>query len=184
LFAALWHAAHRSPVENHEKTDELAAALKRIEESATYCEHAQFEQAKFWRGMNLLLGIPASVLAAVAGATALASTGGRIAAGIVALVSAGLSAVTTTLHSSEWMDRAESAGNQYLALKSDARIARRVDLPGDAATGRRALDELRARQDEINAAAAPPSFYANWRAMRTINSGQHLSVLDADRPAT
>jgi hypothetical protein len=32
-----------------------------------YSSQGQFEQAKFWRGMNLSLGLPASILAAVSG---------------------------------------------------------------------------------------------------------------------
>jgi hypothetical protein len=37
-------------------------------------QRVQFEQTKQWRGVNLGLGLPASVLAAFSGATALAST--------------------------------------------------------------------------------------------------------------
>jgi len=54
--------------------------LLRIEEGATYSSQSQFEQAKLWRGTNLVLGVPAAALAGVAGATALASTTGRVTA--------------------------------------------------------------------------------------------------------
>lgn len=46
-------------------TDQLSAAkdrirteLDRIEESAEYSVQSQFEQAKLWRGINLLFGVP------------------------------------------------------------------------------------------------------------------------------
>jgi hypothetical protein len=70
--------------------------LHRLEESAMYSAQVQFEAAKQWRGLNLALGVPASVLAAVSGATALTATTGRIIAGVLALVSAGFGAILTT----------------------------------------------------------------------------------------
>jgi hypothetical protein len=156
----------------------ISDELERIEESAMLSGQAQFEQAKFWRGVNLVLGVPASALAAVSGATALATTSGRVAAGIVALVSAGLSAIATTLNASQRTEQAQAAGNLYLALQTDTRIARLTDLPGQDFEGARgALTELRLRQDEINQSAALPAFYAYWRAKRNIRrGGQHYGV--------
>jgi fermentation-respiration switch protein FrsA (DUF1100 family) len=153
--------------------------LKRIEESTTYSSQSQFEQAKLWRGINLLFGVPAAVLAAVAGATALASTSGRLAAGIIALVAAGLGAVTTTLNASQRSKEAQDVGNAYLALMSHCRMTRTVELPNasdDAA--RAALAALRAQHDSINSKATPPSFYAFWRAKRNIERGRETYEVD------
>lgn len=133
---------------------------------------SQFEQAKYWRAVNLILGVPASAFAAVAGATALASTAGRVAAGIVALVAAGLSAIGTTLNAAQRTEQAQAAGNLYLALQADARIARDSDLPHQSFDeARAALAELRVRQDEINQSSALPARYAYWRAKRNIKGG-------------
>lgn len=41
---------------------------RRLEESAMYSAQGQFERAKFWRGLNLSLGVGAAVLAATGGA--------------------------------------------------------------------------------------------------------------------
>jgi hypothetical protein len=162
-------------------TDQISAELRRIGESAEYSGQAQFEQAKLWRGINLILGVPTAALAGVAGATALASTGGRIAAGIIALVAAGLSAVTTTLNASQRTDQAQAAGNLYLALQSDCRIARDIDLSNqNADDARDGLRELRVRQDEINKGAAIPSFYAYWRAGRNLASGRQTYAVDRE----
>lgn len=89
----------------------ISTELARIEEGAEYSSNSQFEQAKLWRGTNLVLGVPAAVLAAVAGATALASTAGRVAAGILALCAAGLGAVMTTLNAARRAEQAHVAGN-------------------------------------------------------------------------
>jgi hypothetical protein len=164
-------------------TDNISIEFSRIEESAEFSSQAQFEQAKLWRGINLLLGVPAAALAAVAGATALASTSGRVAAGIIALVAAGLGAVVTTLNAAQRTEQAQAAGNLYLALQSDARISREIDLPNQSTeAAREALQGLRVRQDEINQQSALPSFYAYWRAKRNISKGRQTYVVDDRAP--
>jgi hypothetical protein len=67
----------------------IAAELHRIEENARYSAQSQFEQAKYWRGINLAFGIPTSILAALAGGTGLASVNLRIFAAWLALAAAG-----------------------------------------------------------------------------------------------
>ncbi len=164
-----------------EETQSISKELDRIEESAMFSAQAQFEQAKYWRTVNLILGVPAGVLAAVAGATALASTTGRVAAGIVALVAAGLSAITTTLNAAQRTEQAQAAGNLYLALQTDARIARETDLQHlSYDEARAALVELRVRQDEINQSSALPARYAYWRAKRNIERGEQRYKIDVD----
>jgi hypothetical protein len=65
--------------------------IRRLEESAMYSAQGQFEQAKFWRALNLSLGAGAAILAAVAGVVGLASDSARILSGVLALVAAGTS---------------------------------------------------------------------------------------------
>lgn len=159
----------------------ISAELDRVEESARFSAQAQFEQAKLWRGINLLFGVPTAALAGVAGATALASTTGRIAAGIIALCAAGLGAAATTLNASQRTEQAQAAGNLYLALQSDARIAREIDLPAQVESeARKQLADLRTRQDEINQGAGLPSFYAYWRAGRNVEKGRQTYAVDQE----
>jgi hypothetical protein len=164
------------------ETDAVGVELSRIEEAAMYAGQAQFEQAKYWRAVNLCLGVPAAILAAIAGGTALASTAGRVPAGIVALVAAGLSAITTTLNAAQRTEQAQAAGNLYLALQSDARIAREADLPRQSFDdAREVLAELRKRQDDINASSALPARFAYWRAKKNIESGGQSYAVDPRR---
>lgn len=65
----------------------------------------QFEQAKQWRRVNLWLGIPASTLAAVPGATAVSATTGRIVAGLLALAAAAFGGVPRTVKASHWTNQ-------------------------------------------------------------------------------
>jgi hypothetical protein len=163
-----------------EETRAISTELGRIEESAKFSAQAQFEQAKYWRAVNLILGVPAAVLAAIAGATALASTTGRVTAGVIALVAAGLSAITTTLNAAQRTEQGQAAGNLYLALQSDARIAREADLPRQTfGEARDALADLRVRQDEINQSSALPARYAYWQAKKNIERGDQDYAIDS-----
>lgn len=166
---------------------EIASELQRLEESARSSAQNQFEQAKQWRGINLLLGVPASVLAAVSGATALASTAGRFWAGVMALAAAAFGAVLTTVNASHRTSQASSAANAYLEIQTAARQARLIDLPHLPRDEARAeLAELTARRDEQNKTAEPPNRFAYRRAKKNLQAGgqdyevdrQHVTNLE------
>jgi hypothetical protein len=159
--------------------------LLRIEEGAEHSSQSQFEQAKLWRGTNLVLGVPAAVLAAVAGGTALASTAGRVAAGILALCAAGLGAVMTTLNAARRAEQAHVAANSYLSVRNDVRRLRTIELPGlEFDDAKQALAELTGRENEINQAAPIPSRFAFRRGMRNIKRGGTAYRVDREAAHT
>jgi hypothetical protein len=158
--------------------------LQRLEESAMYSAQMQFELTKQWRGVNLSLGLPAAVLAAVSGATALVSTTGRIPAGILALASAGFGAILTTVNASHRMNQAAAAANAYLEIQTAARQVREVDLPDwSLDDARNALAELTARRDEQNKTAEPPNNRAYKRAQANLDHGGQTYAVDTTPPA-
>lgn len=59
--------AEPTPADDKARRVAIEDELRRLEESAMYSGQIQFEETKIWRRVNLTLGIPASVLAAVAG---------------------------------------------------------------------------------------------------------------------
>jgi len=69
-----------------------------------------------------MLGLPAAVLATVAGATGLASTAGRVAAAIIALVAAGLTTAATFLNSDNNQRRNIVMSAAWSELADDARL--------------------------------------------------------------
>ena len=77
-----------------------------------------------YNGLYVLLGLPAAVLAAIAGVTVLASTAGRLAAGIVALMSAALSASATFLDSAKKRDQATKFNTEWEDLYNEMRVCR------------------------------------------------------------
>lgn len=160
----------------------LEAELRRLEESAMFSSQGQFEQAKQWRAVNLTLGVPASMLAAVSGATALAATTGRVVAGVLALVSAAFGAVLTTVNASHRMNQAASAANAYLEIQTAARQAREVDLPYlTVDEARTVLAELTARRDEQNKTAEIVNRRSYRRAASNIRGGGQTYKVDIDQ---
>src|SRR5215475_4018557 len=160
--------------------ERLLAEGRRVEESAMRSAQNQFEQAKIWRGSNYVIGVPATLLAGAAGATALASTVGRIWAGVAALAAASLSAVMTLLNLARRTDDALTAANAYLAAQQDARVYCEIDLHKlDYDAARQALSELIARLQEVHKAAPLPSRRAYKRAQRNIERGGQAYDVDS-----
>lgn len=159
--------------------DQILLELQRIEEDAMHSAANQFALGQQYRAVELLAGIPASVLAAVAGVTALASTTGRVAAGVIALVAAGLGALVTFLGAAERSSRATAAGNEYLAVQKEARRTRLIDAHLlDAASLREQLRELTDRAHAQNLAAQPPNLLARTRGKRSVERGDRAYAAD------
>jgi hypothetical protein len=92
---------------------------------AAWHEHA----ANRWARIYFTLGLPAAILAAIAGATALASSTSRIVAGIIALVSAGLTAAATFLDSSNSQRRHRDLAAAWSMLDRDVALVATFELP-------------------------------------------------------
>jgi hypothetical protein len=159
----------------------IGAELRRIEESAMYSAQCQFEETKRWRAVHLLLGVPATLLAAVAGTTALVDSTGRTAAGILALISSGLGAVLTTVNAPQRTAHAAASANAYLEIQTAARQHREIDLehwtPEEA---RRAVAGLTARRDEQNATAEVPGRRAYRKAQANLRAGTQTYAVDEE----
>lgn len=157
----------------------IEAELHRLEESAKDSAQSQFELAKRWRAVNLSLGIPASLLAAIAGGTALAVPGWEVVAGILALVAAAFGGVLTTVNAAHRMNQASSAANAYLEIQTAARQAREVDLPYiPLDEARSILAEITARRDEQNKTAEPPGRNSYRKGQKNINAGGQTYAVD------
>ncbi|SEP48492.1 hypothetical protein [Amycolatopsis saalfeldensis] len=76
----------------------------------------------WWGRAYYVLGVPAVILAATAGATGLATTTGRVVAAIIALVSAGLTAAATFLNSGEQRKSSDRLSAAWQELADDARL--------------------------------------------------------------
>src|SRR5438477_7931952 len=107
-------------------TAAMAAESSRIEEDALYSARGHFEAARRWRKAHFMLGIPTSLLAALAGASAFRSY--ELLAGVLAVIVAALSAVTTFLNPNARADRHHTAGSRFNTIRNEARLFREVEL--------------------------------------------------------
>jgi len=169
-------ASHGDPEAALRPIDDEA---RRLEESAKYSAQGQFERAKFWRGVNLALGVGAAILAAIAGVVGLASDQARILSGVLALIAAGIVSVLTTVNADRRHSQAAAAANAYLEIQTAARQLYAVDLTHlEYDTARTQLAELTARRDEINKTADMPSRRAYRRAQANIGRGEQQYSVD------
>lgn len=127
-------------------------------------------RARAWSRLYFSVGLPAAILAAVAGATALASTAGRVPAGIIALVSAGLTAAATFLDSATRQTSYENLAAGWQVLAVDAGLNLDVDAENDEWLQKEArvkLQDLAYRERKLLQGKAPDAEAEAERA------GQH-----------
>lgn len=166
------------------RREQIARELARLEESSKFSAANQFEMAQQWNAVHLALGIPASVLAAVAGVTALAATTGAFVAGVIALAAAALGAMLTVLNASRKAAQASSVANAYLAIQTAARQERLIDTASrPIEEARDQLAELTTRRDEQNHSAAPPNRLARRRAKKNLDAGSQTYEVDREAQA-
>jgi hypothetical protein len=157
----------------------IGEEVDRIHESVLWSAQGQFEQMKLWRSMNMVLGTPAAVLAAVSGGTGLAAEQVTSGPAILALLAAGFGAALTTLNPSRRVAQAQASANAYLEIQTSARQLLTVDLKGlGQDEARERLNVLTAQRNEVNRTADPPSRYANWRARKNVEMGGQTYEVD------
>ncbi|MEE1622494.1 SLATT domain-containing protein [Zafaria sp. Z1313] len=161
----------------------IAAELSRLEENARYSQQSQFEQSKIWRSTNLQLGIPAAVLAAVAGTIMLVSEEWQVFAAIVSLLSAALATTTTTLSAERRSDRAATAANAYRDIQMEARQLLLIDLGRlEYDDARDRLRNLTDRYAEISRGAEPVLRRAYVSAKKNLAAGGQTHSIDTKDP--
>lgn len=104
----------------------LRREAERIEEDATYSSKSHFNAEGTWERRHYWLGIPATILAAVAGATLVKSQPEW--ASVCALAASLLTGLMTFLKPNERAAMHRAAAGQFLALRNDARLFREVEL--------------------------------------------------------
>jgi hypothetical protein len=129
--------------------------------------------------VHLILGIPASVLAAVASISAFNDL--PLLAGALAIVVAALSAVSTFLNPAEKAQAHHLAGARFTGLRSQVRYLREVALltsktPDELAS---ALESLIVTKDDLNQKSPIIPRPAFERARRGIEAGEASYAVDS-----
>lgn len=150
--------------------DPLLAEVRKIEADCLYTSQTNFVQATFFDGLNLRLGIPATVAGAAAAASIITDWS-TAAAGVLALIAALLAAVQTFIAPERRATEHKQQGVAYRQLEADARVFRTVDHENlDVGARRMKLDELLRRRSDLNARNRPNE-RAFKKAQKKIDSG-------------
>jgi len=148
---------------------------KHIENDAHYSAKGHFEVADYWTHYHLYLGIPAATLSAIAGAAALAQFDNHsIIAGVLAIIVAALTGVTTFLNPNEKASAHQNVGNKYNALRNKARAFYNLDTLMEESE-QKLVEQLKAlarQRDELNEGSLPISDRAYKKARKFIQHKQ------------
>jgi hypothetical protein len=134
--------------------EELSQISDRAGKGARTCR----SKARFWSRVYFMVGLPAAILAAGAGATALASASLALIAGSIALVSAGLTAAATFLDSATRQTSYNNLAAGWQVLANDARMRLVVDVDSDdwlLHEARGCLENLANRERKLLEGKAP-----------------------------
>jgi len=174
-----------SEVTISQRKEEIIKEAKRIEEATLYSSKSHFAAATFWRRLHFYLGLPATLLAAAAAASAFSQfDSGNTARGWISIGVAVLSGLSTFLNPNEKSASHFVAGNNFDALQSKARIFWTVDCCGndsDQVLANR-IKDLAEEKSELNRKSPPIPRFAYVIAKRGVEAGEADYRLD--KPTT
>ena len=163
---------------DHVLINALRDEAHRIEEDSIYSAKRHFNECDIWTRSHYVLGIPAALLAALV-TTALIKNYTDLAQAL-AMASALLVALLTFLKPNDRASQHRAVGNQYLALRNDARMYREIDLaePIDDVKKSERLRSMAQRRTDLNASAPTTGDRAFKKARRGIEEGQASYLAD------
>lgn len=139
--------------------DRMVMEAERIENDVFYSAKGHFEAAEEWKNLNMILGIPSTIFSAMAGTSALIQFDNHsIFAGILAIIVAALSALTTFLNPGEKANSHQNAGTRYTAIRNDARKFKELDIYREDISDQDllvALDDLKKQRNDMNQNSLP-----------------------------
>lgn len=158
----------------------LSAEAHRIEEDSEHSAKGHFNAAERWGRYHLAIGLPAAILAAIAGGTAFADL--PEVAGSLAILSTAMTTVLTFLKPSEHAENHKAVAGQYLALRNQTRLFRELDLEAtsDPDLVKKRLVELASTRDDLNQASPGISRKDYEKAKADIDKGHSQYRVDKE----
>ncbi|GAB1233505.1 hypothetical protein UT4_19730 [Ferrigenium sp. UT4] len=162
------------------KISALRREAERLEEDATYSSKGHFNAEDTWVRRNYWLGVPATALGAIAGATLIKSQP-ELASAFMLLASL-LTGLMTFLKPNERAAMHRAAAGQFLALRNDARFFREVELLQVDRLGEmpEKLKALSAVRNELNQKSPSIPRRAFVAARRGIEEGEATHKVDKE----
>lgn len=152
--------------------------VRRLEEDCIYSGKGHFNAADRWAHVHLWLGIPAALLAALAGASAWKNQPDLVSA--LAIAASGLTAVLTFLNPQQRHTAHVQAGAKFFAIRDEARVLREVELANglaaDEAVAR--IKDLSKRRSDLNLASPQIPGHAYRKGKKGIAAGEATYSVD------
>jgi hypothetical protein len=163
-----------------EQVAALCREAERLEEDAIYSSKGHFNAEDTWVRRNYWLGVPATVLGAIAGATLIKSQPEWATA--FTLLASLLTGLMTFLKPNERAAMHRAAAGQFLALRNDARFFREIDLLQSDRMGELSerLKELSAARNELNLKSPSIPRRAFVAARKGIEEGEATHKVDKE----
>lgn len=163
-----------------EKIAALHREAERIEEDAMYSCKGHFNAEDTWVHRHYWLGIPSTILAAVAGAMLVRCQ--PELASVCALAASLLTGLMTFLKPNERAALHRAAAGQFLALRNDARLFREVELLQAERLNElpECLKALSATRNELNQKSPSIPRSAFVAARKGIEEGEATHKIDKE----
>lgn len=161
--------------------EEIIREAKRIEEALLHSSKGHFAASHFWEKFHLLIGIPAVILSATAGASAFAAFDhSHVVAGTISIIVAVLTAIITFLNPNEKRAAHLTAGNHYDSLMNKIRIFWSIDCWHDESEEvlTEKLKYFSEQKDRFNESCPQIPRWAYLAAKKGIESGEGSYLVD------
>lgn len=158
----------------------LCKEAERIEEDSIHSAKGQFNTAAIWNRRHYWLGVPATAFGALAGAAFIKDC--PEIASLLSLAATILTALVTFLKPTERASEHKTAGDQYLALRNDARLFREIELlaPEDGQSNTDKIKALSQRRNELNQGSPEIPRRAFEQARNGITEGETCYKTDKE----
>ncbi|CAI1685198.1 SLATT domain-containing protein [Serratia liquefaciens] len=154
----------------------------RIEEDSLYSSKSHYNTASCWEKRNLWIGIPTTVLAAIAGISALESyTWFTVGTSVLVAV---LSALNTFLNPSEKANQHKASASAYNTLKNNVRVFREIELLKENITTDEISEQLKNYSDtrnQLNSTSPSIPLWAYKKTQEDINNNYATYKVDKEK---
>jgi len=161
-------------IKHMNKKEKISIEAKRIEEDSLYSSKSHFYTSQCWSKVNMWLGGISAVFSAIAGASALSQFDHHnTLAGILSIIVAGAAAVITFVNPNEMATAHHEAGNNYNALRNDARIFYEIEIDDiDENSAISNLKKLSDKRNKLNSESHQIPKWAFEKARKGIEEGE------------
>lgn len=153
---------------------------KRIEENCLHSSKGHFSAAGFWTDFSLWIGIPTTIMAVVAGILSFSKY--NFDAGILSIIVAIFTSLTTFLNPKERANSHFVAGNNYDSLLTKSRIFWTIECKRENSLEilESKLNDLSGQRERLNRDCPQIPKWAYKKAKQGIEDGEATYIVDKE----